>query len=75
MPFPTFFGAKLAELRRCVCGKDYWFPGERWQHKGCVANTVVANEPVANKSRYKDQEARRVYMRDYMRARRARLPS
>lgn len=69
----------MAELRLCVCGAQFWFPGERWQHKGCMANSDVANaEPVADVAngstyRYRDMEKRRAYQREYMRRRRADL--
>jgi hypothetical protein len=60
----------MPDLRRCACGKDYWFPGERWQHTNCVAN--IANAPVANKyARYRDKEKRKAYMRELMRKKRA----
>lgn len=68
----------MAELRHCICGKDYWWPGERWQHTGCVANGSVANSGIATVAnevpdkyvRYRDKDRRREYMRAYMRKRR-----
>lgn len=38
----------MPELRHCTCGKDYWFPGERWQHKDCASNTNASNRLGAN---------------------------
>jgi hypothetical protein len=33
----------MPELRRCSCGADYWFPGQRWQHEGCATNDDATN--------------------------------
>lgn len=44
----------MPDLRRCVCGREYWFPGQRWQHKDCVVTApVVTREetPVVTQSR------------------------
>jgi hypothetical protein len=84
MSLPTFFGAFLPELRKCPAGHDYWFPGERWQHKDCVVTPVVVTVPVVTLEENKEacrqviwQRANRerynAKMREYRR--RARLPS
>lgn len=69
----------MPELRHCVCGKDYWFPGERWQHKDCVVTAPVVTQDVVtqvsrqvrwqreNKDRYNEK------MREYRRKRRMTL--
>ena len=38
----------MAEVRKCLAGHEYQWPRQSWQHEGCVANSVVANESVAN---------------------------
>jgi hypothetical protein len=54
-----------------ICETKHW-PRERHSFKKDVANAVAnVGKPVANKkSRYKDQEARKKYMRELMRKRR-----
>jgi hypothetical protein len=56
----------------CSCGKSYW-PSQKWIHAGCVVvNTdevVVVNK--RSKDRHKKTDARRKYLREYMRALRA----
>ena len=38
----------MPERRVCPKGHGYWWPAAAWQHEGCVANTDVANQSVAN---------------------------
>jgi hypothetical protein len=67
---------------KCVCGREYW-ANQAWIHKACVVvnDPVVVNAPVVNmecpvvvNARSGDRhnkEARRAYMREYMRRRRS----
>jgi hypothetical protein len=58
----------------CRCGGKYW-PTQKWIHEKCgvvnhpgtVSTNVVVNR---GKDRHKDKDARRVYLREYMRKRR-----
>lgn len=56
----------------CVCGKAYW-PAQAWMHEGCGKAAKVEEAKPVNKSGYKDPEKRRIYMRDLMRKRRAKV--
>jgi len=44
----------VPELRKCVCGKGYWFPGETWQHRGCASNATASNRSASNNVTRKD---------------------
>jgi len=69
----------MPEQRTCEgCGDLYWWPKGSWQHEGCVSHVVNevapksedATDEVPKSYRYRDVEARRAYMRDYMKKRR-----
>ena len=75
----------MAEKRRCDgCGKEYWWPGARWQHEGCVVPVEVVGvvEPadagvfreeqpgdLGRKQRWSRKDYN-AYQREYMRKRR-----
>ena len=66
-PPPAFFGATLKPL--CpVCG-DRHEPYQAHIFKTAAVVNEVVNK--RGKDRHKDKEARRVYLREYMRKRRA----
>ena len=57
-----------------IIGLDYGLTTTCVVANVSVANTPLANETVANKkSKYKDPEARKRYMREYMRRRRGKV--
>jgi hypothetical protein len=61
------------EQQTCSCGVKYW-PKQRWAHEKCVNHQELVANVVVNRNvdRHKDKEARKVYLREYMRKRRAR---
>jgi len=76
---PTQFRSPMFQVQQtCACGRKYW-PNQVWIHEKCgVVNhqetvTVATNGPelvVNRKLDRHNKEARRQYMREYMRKRR-----